>query len=273
MNAVMREVSAVQDRGPATVVSLDGVTVEYASNGGQGRVRALDNISLEVKRGEFVAVLGPSGCGKSTLLRVLGGLMPPSRGTVKVGGKEVVGPRPDVGIVFQDPTLLPWKTIRQNVMLPATVAKLKGREIEARADNLLQMVGLQDFAKRFPFELSGGMRQRAGIARGLLNDPNVLLMDEPFGALDAMTRERMNEEIARIWAESGTSILFITHSIPEAVLLSDRIVVLSSRPGKVVEVIENKLPRPRSLSIMATKEFGEYAAHLRSLFQVSGAID
>jgi NitT/TauT family transport system ATP-binding protein len=255
------------------VVSLRGVTVEYATPDGGPGVRAVEDVSLEVARGEFVAVVGPSGCGKSTLLRVLSGLLRPTRGDVRVEGTPVEGPRRDVGIVFQDPTLLPWKTILQNVLLPASVLKLDMHAARERAQALLELTGLGDFMHRYPHELSGGMRQRAGIARALLNDPKIILMDEPFGALDAMSRERMNEEITRIWADSGASVLFITHSIPEAVLLSDRIVVFSARPGRVVETIVNPLPRPRSLDITATPQFGQQAAHLRALFKVSGAID
>jgi NitT/TauT family transport system ATP-binding protein len=253
-----------------SVVSLRGLTVEYGRRGG---VRAIEGVNLEVRRGEFLAVVGPSGCGKSTLLRVVSGLLAPTEGRAEIDGLSIEGPRPDVGIVFQDPTLLPWKNIRQNVMLPAMVRRLDRRLATSRAKDLLKLVGLENFGDRYPYELSGGMRQRAGIARALMNDPRILLMDEPFGALDAMTRERMNEEISRIWADSGTSVLFITHSIPEAVLLSDRIAVFSSRPGRVVEIIDNPLPRPRSLSIMATPEFGRLTAHLRNYFRVTGAID
>jgi NitT/TauT family transport system ATP-binding protein len=266
--AMKRPASAsVQQR---SVVSLRDVTVDY---GRRGEVRAIEAVNLEVRRGEFLAVVGPSGCGKSTLLRVVSGLLMPTGGRAEIDGLPIKGPRADVGVVFQDPTLLPWKSVRQNVMLPATVRHLDRRLAVSRAEALLKLVGLGDFGDRYPHELSGGMRQRAGIARALLNDPRILLMDEPFGALDAMTRERMNEEISRIWADSGTSVLFITHSIPEAVLLSDRIAVFSSRPGKVVEIIDNPLPRPRPLSIMATPEFGQLTAHLREYFRVTGAID
>ncbi|GAB4170277.1 MAG: ABC transporter ATP-binding protein [Thalassobaculales bacterium] len=252
-------------------LSLSGVTVDYPTE--KGPLRAVDGIDLVVPAGAFVAVLGPSGCGKSTLLRVLAGLLRPVAGVAAIAGEPVEGPRRDVGVVFQDPTLLPWKTVFQNVCLPGRIMGLDRAAYEARARELLALVGLADFAGYYPGQLSGGMRQRVGIARGLLHDPKVLLMDEPFGALDAMTREQMNLELLRIWQATGKTVLFITHSIPEAVFLADRILVMSARPGRVMELMENDLPRPRGFAMMATPEFGARTQHLRRLFNVEGGLD
>jgi NitT/TauT family transport system ATP-binding protein len=268
-----RTVVAAKDSVP--VISLSGVAVDYEVGIGvkHSKLRALDGVSFDVGCNEFVAVLGPSGCGKSSLIRVLGGLLQPSEGGAFVAGDVVTGPRRDVGIVFQDPTLLPWRTVLENVLLPARIQKRPRREALDRATALLEMAGLESFGGSYPYQLSGGMRQRVGIARALINEPKVLLMDEPFGALDAMTRERLNQEIMRIWSRNDVSVLFITHSIPEAVLLADRIVVMSDRPGRVREIIENDLPRPRSLELMSTPEFGRKTARLRALFEASGLVD
>jgi NitT/TauT family transport system ATP-binding protein len=254
-------------------VSLENVSVHYGRRDGEPALKALDGVSFQVSKGEFVAVLGPSGCGKSTLVRVISGLLPPSEGNVYVQGQPVTAPRRDVGIVFQDPTLLPWRSVFENVMLPASIQGLERKRSAERARTLLEVVGLSAFSNAYPHELSGGMRQRAGIARALLSEPSIILMDEPFGALDAMTRERMNLEILRIWSKTSASILFITHSIPEAVLLSDRIVLLSSRPGRIAKIIENDLPRPRDLTIMATPQFGRLVVDLRAFFEAVGQID
>jgi NitT/TauT family transport system ATP-binding protein len=254
--------------GAAAQVRLSGLTVDYPTR--QGALRAVENVELAIEAGEFVAVLGPSGCGKSTLLRVLAGLLEPSAGAAEIGGTPVSGPRRDVGVVFQDPTLLPWKTVFENLCLPGRIMRLDRAAYTARARELLKLVGLEAFAEYYPHQLSGGMRQRVGIARGLLHDPAVLLMDEPFGALDAMTRETMNLEIQRIWAATRKSVLFITHSIPEAVFLADRVVLMSARPGRIVEILANDLPRPRSTEIMATPEFGARTARLRRFFRAEG---
>jgi NitT/TauT family transport system ATP-binding protein len=255
----------------AAGIALRGVTVDYAT--AQGPLRAVEGVDLEVAPGAFVAILGPSGCGKSTILRVLAGLQAPAAGDAAIGGVAVTGPRRDVGVVFQDPTLLPWKTVLQNVCLPGRIMGLERAAYEARARDLLALVGLAEFGGYYPGQLSGGMRQRVGIARGLLHDPAVLLMDEPFGALDAMTREQMNMEILRIWARTRKTVLFITHSIAEAVLLADRVVVMSPRPGRVLEILESALPRPRRMDMMATPGFGAMTAHLRARFNVAGAVE
>jgi NitT/TauT family transport system ATP-binding protein len=229
------------------------------------RVPALSQISLSVREREFVTVVGPSGCGKTTLLKILAGLVPASGGSLRVAGKPVSAPRADIGIVFQSAVLLPWRTILDNVLLPAEVQGLPMAAARARARDLLAMVGLADFADKYPMELSGGMQQRAAISRALLPDPSILLMDEPFGALDAMTREQMNLDLQRIWRESGKTVVLITHSIPEAVFLGDRVVVLTARPGRIARVVEVEIPRPRSLDVMADSVFGQLTGEIRRL--------
>lgn len=230
------------------------------------RIHALSNINLSVADGEFVTILGPSGCGKSTLLKVLAGLTPPSRGSVRVAGQAVSSPRRDIGIVFQNAILFPWRTILENVMLPAEVQGYPAKEARSRAIDLLKMVGLAGFENKYPAELSGGMQQRAAITRALVCDPSILLMDEPFGALDAMTREQMNLDLQRIWQESCKTIILITHSIPEAVFLGDRVVVMSPRPGRITEVIDIPTERPRGLATMGEPEFGHQTSYIRKLF-------
>jgi NitT/TauT family transport system ATP-binding protein len=246
------------------IFRADGLTVTYTSS--RGPVKALEGLSATLGQGEFLSVLGPSGCGKSTLLKVVSGLLKPSGGSVTLRGVPITGPRPDVGIVFQQPTLLPWQTTLDNVLLPIRTLGLDLAAGRAKAMELLKLVGLDKFASHYPGELSGGMQQRVGIARGLIHDPALLLMDEPFAALDAMTREHMTMELQRIWMAAGKSVMFITHSIPEAVFLSDRIVVLSSRPGRTIREFEVDLPRPRTLATMAEKPFAEHCNALRALF-------
>lgn len=254
---------------PSRLVVKDlGVT--YA--GSRGQVQALDRLNLSVGEGEFVAVLGPSGCGKSTLLKIVSGLLAPSSGEVTLNGKVVRGPQSEVGIVFQQPTLLPWKTVLDNVLVPIRVLGKSSADYHDKAMGLLELTGLTDFASHYPNELSGGMQQRVGIARGLINDPQLLLMDEPFSALDAMTRERMAAELQTIWLEARKAVLFITHSIQEAVLLADRIIVLSERPGRVVEVLDVDLARPRLSDVVTSPRFTELYAHLRAFFRVDGKL-
>ncbi|MFJ9586128.1 ABC transporter ATP-binding protein [Streptomyces acidicola] len=234
---------------------------------------ALSDITFTVRRGEFISVVGPSGCGKTTLLKILAGIVRGSEGTVRVAGRDVTGPLPEVGMVFQAATLLPWRTILQNVMVPVEVRKLDARVYRERAARLLGMVGLDGFEGKYPHELSGGMQQRAGICRALVHDPAVLLMDEPFGALDALTREYMNVELLRIWRESGQTIVFVTHSIPEAVFLSDRVLVLSPRPGRVAEIVDIGLERPRSIGAMASDRAGAHVGRIRRHFNATWVID
>lgn len=241
--------------------------------GTAGELTALKDINCSIREGNFVSIVGPSGCGKSTLLRILAGLIDYSEGALIMDGQPVHGTRRDVGVVFQSSILLPWRTIIDNVMLPAEVLGLDLKSARRRAGELLAMVRLEGFEDRLPGELSGGMQQRASIARALLHDPRVLLMDEPFGALDAMTREQMNIELHRIWAESGKTIVLITHSIPEAIFLGDVVFVMSARPGTFTRIIPIDLPRPRTMESMATPEFGAKAQEIRSLFNHVGSFD
>jgi len=229
------------------------------------RIHALNDISLTVREGEFVTVVGPSGCGKTTLLKILAGLVAPTSGAVRVAGTAVHAPRRDIGIVFQNPVLLPWRTVMENVLLPAEVQSIALATARGRARELLAMVGLTDFADTYPMELSGGMQQRAAISRALVSDPRLLLMDEPFGALDAMTREQMNLDLQRIWRESAKTVLLITHSIPEAVFLGDRVVVMTARPGRVARVIDVPIARPRSIDAMGDPVFARLTGDIRRL--------
>ncbi|GGC53420.1 ABC transporter ATP-binding protein [Chelatococcus reniformis] len=251
-------------RAAPTHLEVADVSLTYESR--RGRVPALDRLSFDVAQGAFVSVLGPSGCGKSTLLKLASGLLRPMAGRIRLAGEPVTAPRRDVGIVFQQPTLLPWKTVLENVLVPI---RAMGRDASAgreRALELLRLVKLEPFAANYPHELSGGMQQRVGIARGLIHDPALLLMDEPFAALDAMTRETMMDELQRIWMSTGKSVLFITHSIPEAVYLSDRILVLSPRPGRLLHSVDVDLPRPRTIETMADPRFVALASRLRQAF-------
>jgi NitT/TauT family transport system ATP-binding protein len=248
-----------------------GLSKTYAT-AGAGEVTALKNLDFEIYDGEFVSVVGQSGCGKSTLLKVLAGLLPFSAGSVELNGMPLRGPSNETAVVFQSPVLLPWRTVFENVLLPIEFRKLPSSHYKQKALDLLKMVGLHEFAQRFPYELSGGMQQRAAIVRALVQDPHVLLMDEPFGALDAMTREQMNLELLRIWSQSRKTVFFITHSIAEAIFLSDRVIAMTARPGTIADVIAIDLPRPRDLSVINTDRFGRYAAHLRSLLDAQGGV-
>jgi NitT/TauT family transport system ATP-binding protein len=252
---------------PAMIVAR-GLSKTYVT--GSGEITALKNLDFDVRNGEFVSVIGQSGCGKSTLLKVIGGLLPHTSGVVELNGKPVRGPSAEAAVVFQSPVLLPWRTVIDNVLLPIELRKLSVESYRKNAFDLLAMVGLGDFADRYPYELSGGMQQRAAIVRALVQDPRLLLMDEPFGALDAMTREQMNLELMRIWSQSGKTVIFITHSIAEAIFLSDRVIAMTSRPGSIADIITIDLPRPRELSVINTDRFGRYAARLRSLLDAQG---
>jgi len=262
--------SVMDDRG-AEAISIRDLTKNYASRG--GAVIALDRISFDVTEGEFVAVVGPSGCGKSTLLKILAGLLSTSSGEARLRGTPIAGPRRDIGVVFQSPVLFPWRSVLDNVLLPVDIQGLGRDRYQKVALDLLALVGLTGFEHRYPWELSGGMQQRVAITRALVHDPAMLLMDEPFGALDAMTREHMNLELQRIWLEKQKTVLFITHSIPEAVFLGDRVLVMTPRPGRILEEVAVNLPRPRRLEVMNTPEFGRYAQGVRARFSVHGALD
>ncbi len=263
VQSVRSGITALPEQRP--IIEIGGLEKRFATHSGE-IVNALTNVDLNIRENEFVSVVGPSGCGKTTLLRILAGLERASAGVVRCDGTEIAGPRPDVGVVFQQATLLPWNTVLSNVMLPAQLKHDKSPEALAQAERLLAFMGLQDFARKCPFELSGGMQQRVAICRALMRNPRILLMDEPFGALDAMTRESMNMELMRVWAEERKTVVFITHSIPEAVLLGDRVVVMSPRPGRISEVIDIDLGRPRSLHTMATPRFGELCDRIRGIF-------
>ena len=258
------------NRASALIVAR-GLSKTYAIAGG-AHVAALRNLDFEVFDGEFVSVIGQSGCGKSTLLKVLAGLLPYTAGSVELNGKPLRGPSPETAVVFQSPVLLPWRTVFDNVLLPIELRQLPLANYRQTALDLLQMVGLQDFAQRYPYELSGGMQQRAAIVRALVQDPRLLLMDEPFGALDAMTREQMNLELLRIWNQSRKTVIFITHSIAEAIFLSDRVIAMTARPGSIADVITIDLPRPRDLAVINTDRFGRHAAHLRTLLDARGGM-
>ncbi|WP_155835072.1 ABC transporter ATP-binding protein [Herbaspirillum sp. RV1423] len=255
---------------PAAIV-VEALEKTYATHDG-GKVQALGPISVTVPQGGFMTIVGPSGCGKSTLLKLLSGLIPRSAGSIKVNGEEVHEPHRDIGMVFQSPVLLPWKTAIDNVLLPARVLGLDMAASRVRAQELLEMVGLAEFANRYPNELSGGMQQRVAIARSLIHDPSILMMDEPFGALDAMTREVMNLELLRIWRQAGKTIIFVTHSIPEAIFLGTHVMVLSNRPGRIVDMVTVDLPAERGLDIMSTDAFGVFSKRIRSQFNTQGFI-
>jgi NitT/TauT family transport system ATP-binding protein len=253
------------------VVRIAGVDKTF-SRDDQVVTRALEGIDLDIGRGEFVSLIGPSGCGKSTLLRIVGDLISPSTGTVTVNGKTAERARRDrdYGMVFQAPVLFDWRTVEDNVKLPLEILGQDAATRTKRAREMLELVELGDFLKHHPYQLSGGMQQRVAIARALAFQPSILLMDEPFGALDEMTRERMNGEVLRIWERTGTTILFVTHSIPEAVFLSSRVVVMSARPGRITRVIEIDLPRPRNEDTRETRRYFELVTAVREALRAGG---
>ncbi|HYH10957.1 MAG TPA: ABC transporter ATP-binding protein [Thermomicrobiales bacterium] len=248
------------------LIECDGVSKRYATQRG-GEVVALAEADFSIAEGEFITCVGPSGCGKTTLLRMLGGLVSPTTGSIRLRGTPVTTPRPEISVVAQQAVLLPWRTALQNVMLPVEIQRLNKKTYGARALELLRTVGLEAFTDKYPFELSGGMQQRNSIARALVTDPKILLMDEPFAALDAMTREEMAVELQRIWLESQKAVFFITHSISEAVYLGDRVIVLSARPGRILTIVDVDLERPRGVEVMASPEFGAYAGQIRKLLE------
>lgn len=220
-------------------------------------IEALRNVSFSVKRSEFVAIVGPNGCGKSTLLKIIAGLLGPSSGDVRIEGKEVTGPQSKVGIVFQNPELFEWRTVIGNIMIPTEILRLDPRESRRRAIDLIRLVGLVGFEKRYPYQLSAGEQQKVSLCRALIHDPALLLMDEPFVALDAFTREQMNLELIRIWEMRKKTVLFVTHNISEAVFLADRVIVMTPRPGSVFGVISINLGRPRTLASLKDTQFYE----------------
>ncbi len=229
------------------------------------RVTALEKVSFDIQAGNFVSIVGPSGCGKSTLLKIISGLLPASSGKVSVSGRPVEQPLENIGMVFQAPVLLKWRSVLGNVLLPVEFAKLDVAGYVDKARGLIKLVGLEDFEEMYPHELSGGMQQRASLCRALVTDPQLLLMDEPFGALDAMTRDELDMELLRIWEARKKTVLFVTHSIQEAVFLSDQVCVMSARPGRLLDMIPIELPRPRTMEMMSAVKFGEYTLKIRAL--------
>jgi NitT/TauT family transport system ATP-binding protein len=270
--APRRSAPAAADNDAQCLVRIAGLQKIYKTRDGND-IHALKDINLEIRDAEFISIVGPSGCGKTTLLKILAGILKRSAGDVVMAGRSLSGPSRELGVVFQAPVLLPWRTVLQNVMVPIQVQRRDRTVFEARARALIAMVGLTGFEHKYPNELSGGMQQRVGICRALVHDPSFLLMDEPFGALDAMTRESMNEELQRLWRENRKTILLVTHSIPEAVYLADRVVVMTPRPGRIVDVLDIDLPRPRTLAMQNTPEFGRYVAAIRRHFGSAGSLD
>ena len=256
------------------VVRLSGVDKVF-SRGGQPVTTALEGIDLTIQRGEFVSLIGPSGCGKSTLLRLIGDLVAPTRGEVIVNGKTAERARRDrdYGMVFQAPVLFEWRTVEDNVKLPLEILGRSAADRAARAREMLDLVELGEFARHYPYQLSGGMQQRVAIARALSFEPAILLMDEPFGALDEMTRERMNSEVLRIWERTGTTIVFVTHSIPEAVFLSSRVVVMSARPGRITDIVTIDLPRPRGEETRESPRYFELVTAVREGLRAGGGLE
>jgi NitT/TauT family transport system ATP-binding protein len=252
-------------------VTVAGVSKTYASE--QGDVTALARVDLDIVTSEFVSVLGPSGCGKSTLLRLIGGLDTPTTGELLIRGHPINGTPEGLGFVFQRDVLVDWRTILDNVLLPIEFQNQSRHDYIERARELLILFGLEGFEDRRPWELSGGMRQRAAICRALINDPSLLLMDEPFGAVDAMTRDQLNVELQAIWLKSRKTVLLVTHSISEAVFLSDRVVVMAARPGRIVETIAIDIPRPRLLDMRDEAHFGRYSRDLRRILESHGAFN
>jgi NitT/TauT family transport system ATP-binding protein len=246
------------------VIRLDGVEKTYRTRRG-ALVQAVADITLEVGESELVTLVGPSGCGKSTLLKLVAGLVPVTRGTIHIRNELVREPFPDVGFVFQQAVLLPWRTVLDNVLFSVEMLGQDPRQHRKQAGELLELAGLSGFETTYPRELSGGMQQRVAICRALLPDPSLLLMDEPFGALDALTREEMSLELLRIWSERPKTILFVTHSIPEAILLADRVVVMSPRPGRIARVLAVDLPRPRTMDLEFDARFKAVSDEVRSL--------
>jgi len=257
------------DRAPlpapnnSTKIHIEHLSKIYGSR--EGSVAALDDVSLSIRANEFVTLVGPSGCGKSTLLKVIGALIKPSRGVLRHDGEALTKPTRDVGIVFQEAVLLQWRTVLENVLLPAEILGLDKAKSRSRAMDLINLVGLGGFEKRYPRELSGGMQQRVSICRALIHNPSVLLMDEPFAALDALTREELGFELMRIWAADKKTVVFVTHNITEAILLADRVVAMTPRPGRIARVIDVGLARPRTIDMEFSETFKSYSDQVREV--------
>jgi NitT/TauT family transport system ATP-binding protein len=275
--ALLSDPPAARDRprAPASAhgivmdkIRIEGLYKTYASK--RGRVMALEKVDLTVRQNEFITLVGPSGCGKSTLLKLVGALIRPSRGVLLYDGAPLTHPPRDIGVVFQEAVLLQWRNVLDNVLLPAEILGLDKAKARARAMHLLGLVGLSGFETRFPRELSGGMQQRVSICRALVHDPSVLLMDEPFAALDAMTREELGFEFMRIWSTDKKTVIFVTHNITEAILLADRVVAMSPRPGRIAKIVDIDLPRPRTIDMEFTPQFKSYSDQIRAVIYHGG---
>jgi NitT/TauT family transport system ATP-binding protein len=266
LNPVMGKANASHSAGKGAagpIVRAVDVSKVYQSSDGEP-IEALSNFSLDIRENEFLAIVGPSGCGKSTLLKLIVGLLSVTTGQISFRNEVIHGPRADVGMVFQEPVLLPWRSVRENILFPVEILRLKDRNYFDESERLLNLVGLSGFGEKMPYELSGGMQQRAAICRALIHDPTVLVMDEPFGALDAMTRDEMGAELLRIWHQRRKTVIFVTHSIREAVWLADRVVVMSARPARIADVVTIDLPRPRTAKMQFLPEFGAYVESIGS---------
>ena len=262
----------VGDRSTSSVaIELDDVRKIYETREGE-EIHALDGISVRIPAGEFVSIVGPSGCGKSTLLMMISGLIPITSGTIRLDGERSTRPHPKIGVVFQRDLLLDWRRILENVLLPVEIKGWSRSSYIEKARQLLAQVGLQGYERRYPDELSGGMRQRVAICRALVQSPGLLMMDEPFGALDALTREQMNIDLQRLWISLNNTVVFITHSIDEAVFLSDRVLVMTPRPGRIQIDLRIDLPRPRTASVRASQGFVGYVDQIRRFFEASGIL-
>ena len=260
----------VQDATSKSFVTFHNVSKYYGVD--YNRMHAVDNVSFDAREGEFISILGPSGCGKSTMMMLASGLIPLSSGEIRIAGQKVDRPYTDLGMVFQQDLLMEWRRVLSNVLVQAEFRGWNARDHEARARELLNLVGLKGFEQKYPYELSGGMRQRVSICRALVHDPSLLLMDEPFGALDALTRDQLNLDLQRIWQGNKKTVLFVTHSIAEAVFLGDRVFVMGPRPTKIVEVVDIDLERPRKLEIRETTEFTSYVKRILDLFYKMGIL-
>lgn len=244
------------------MISVRNVTKVFKTLTGADVV-ALKDVSFDVEEGEFIAIVGPSGCGKSTLLRIVAGLVPSSGGEILIEGRRVDGPAKGVGMVFQTPVLMPWKKVVENIVFPLQIMGKNSEVNDSNLSRLMRLLGLEGFENAYPFELSGGMQSRVSIGRALITSPKILLMDEPFGALDALTREKMGLELLNIWREYRNTVLFVTHDVAEAVFLADRVVVMSARPGRIKNIVRIELERPRDLAIKSSQHFAEYTLNVR----------
>ena len=258
------------DNSTGVFIEVQNVSKTFFTR--DGSVEAIEEVSLDVKKGEFVAILGPSGCGKSTLMLIIAGLLDATRGEVYMLGHKVTGPQTDIGIVFQKPVLLDWRPALGNVLIQVELRRLDPKNYEERALHLLKSAGLEGFENKYPYELSGGMQQRVSICRALVHDPPLLMMDEPFGALDALTREQMRIDVERLIMEEQKTVLFVTHSIPEAVQLADRVIVMGPRPSIIERTLEIDLPRPRHRAIQTSHQFSEYVNEITNLFMQRGVL-